>query len=129
MAVQRWTFDDGVEQVTLPINPKDGGSPEFTKKVAELGTTAPDGIPILFEGSRPAMKEEFSGVLHTQEHYELLWEWWDKSRAVTITDDLDREIVVYFESFQPRRVRSALYPWKHEFSVRALVLQYTHPGS
>lgn len=122
MAVQRWTFYDGTTTVTLPINPSGGGSPERSKNLHEIGTTAPDGVPILFEGSRPSPKMEFEGTLLTEAHYNLLEDWWDKYTSVKITDDLNRQLWVYFESFIPRRVRSALHPWKHTFSMRAVVL-------
>lgn len=122
MAVQRWTFDDGTTTVTLPVNPHSGGTPERTKNISEIGTTAPNGIPILFEGSRPAAHIEFDGKVLDQTHYQLLYDWWDKSKVVEIVDDLSRHFFVYFETFTARRVRSALHPWKHEYSMRAVVL-------
>ena len=122
MAVQRWTFYDGTTTVTLEVNPASGGTPDYEKNISEHGTTAADGVPILFEGSRPPKHLEFSGKVLTQTHFEMLRDWWAKSTPVRIVDDLNRTFWVYFRSFKPNRVRSALHPWKHEYSMEAIVL-------
>lgn len=125
MAVVRWTFEDPVALATFtfPMNPNEGGSQNFKKNVQQQATCAPDGGVVLFEGRDVPATFEFSGTLLTQEHYEALQEWWDKRRQIKVTDDLGRETWIYIVEFDPKRVRSALYPWKHTFTVRAVVVE------
>lgn len=122
--VTRWTFYDpvAVETYELEINPNDGGSPSSNKRLNYSETTAPDGAALIYEGRDEVQKIEWSGTILSQAHYEKYEEWFQKRRQIRLTDDLGRQYWIYITTFSPRRVRSALYPWKHEFTCSALIL-------
>lgn len=126
MAVVRWTLYDPVEIVTYTfgLNPNDGGSPQAKKRVNYQNTSAPDGMTLIYEGQDEVMQIPWSGTLLTQAEYEALWEWWDKRRQLLLTDDLGRQFWIYIQTFEPRRVRAATAPWKHTYSVTAVILDW-----
>ncbi len=123
----RWKFYDAIGniEITLPINPKEGGSPSYKKNIQTQATTAPNGNTIIFEGQDEVKTYEWSGVILEQSHYQLLVTWFEKRRQIRITDDLNRVIWVYITEFTPKRQMSYQYPWKHEYSLRALKLDIT----
>ncbi len=90
----RWKFYDAVGniEITLPINPKEGGSPSYKKNIQTQATTAPNGNTIIFEGQDEVKTYEWSGVILEQSHYQLLVTWFEKRRQIRITDDLNRVI-------------------------------------
>jgi hypothetical protein len=55
-------------------------------------------------------------------------EWFNKRYPIEVTDDLDRILTIYITTFEPKRVRSATYPWKHTYSVKYLVLGVEMPA-
>jgi hypothetical protein len=122
----RWIFHDPILDVnwTLPVNPNDGGSPPFQKTLAYVSPTAPDGKTIIFEGAEAVQALEFSGVLLSQEHYDGFVTWYRKRHQIRITDDLGRQFWVYIESFTPKRKRSATIAWKHDYTMRAVILEW-----
>jgi hypothetical protein len=124
MTVVRWTFYDPTTLVTytVPINPNDGGSPSYQKSIARQMTTAPDGKTLLFEGADQVQTLEFSGVLIEQAHYDAFVTWFNKRHQVKVTDDLQRTFWIYITGFAPKRQRAAKAPWKHQYSVSALIL-------
>lgn len=126
MPVVRWTFYDPIllETWTFDINPNTGGSPSFEKKINYESTTAPDGKTLIYEGTDEVQTIEWSGVILSQGHYETYIDWWQKRRQILLTDDLGRQFWIYIKTFTPKRVRSALYPWKHDYDVRAVILDW-----
>jgi hypothetical protein len=120
--VVRWTFSDGSTTYTFEINPNEGGSPARKRGVGFSVTAAPDGGVLVYEKRSDPRTLSFSGVVLTQAHYDALDEWSDKHEPITLTDDLSRSFTVILTSFEPRRVRSALYPWKHTYTCEAIVL-------
>ncbi len=127
MARIAWRFEDATEGTVLfmPINPNDGASPHYQKSLTKETTTAPGGTgqTLIFEGSDQAIDFAFSGALLTQEHYEFILNAWKKRHLLKLTDDLGREFVIYIESFNPKRVRSATYPWRHTYDANAVIVQ------
>lgn len=124
--VVRWDFYDPVEAETyeLELNPNEGGSPSFKKTFTYANTSAPNGKTIIFEGQDEIQKLEWSGVILTQSHYDKYVEWYQKRRQIRITDDLGRVYWVYLEAFTPTRVRARSHPWKHNFQVTAVILDW-----
>lgn len=122
----RWLFYDPTIPATyaFEVNPNEGGSPTFDKNIAEENTVAPGGKTLLFEGSDPPQRLDFSGVILTQEQYDAFVEWWQKRRQIRITDDLGREYWVYFKTFTPKRERAIHSPWKHSYSVSTTILDW-----
>lgn len=126
MSVIRWTIHDPVELETYEfhLNPREGGSPQYGKRFTYQNTSAPGGLTLIFEGQDEVQELSWDGVILEQEHYDKLLEWWDKRRQLLLTDDLGREMWIYIQSFQPKRVRSALHPWKHTYSCKAVILSW-----
>lgn len=126
MARIAWRFEDLIEGTIalMPINPNEGASPSYQKQLTKTTTTAPgaDGRPIIFEGADQVSQFDFSGVLLTQDHYEFVLNAWRKRHPVRLTDDLGRQFMIYVESFQPKRVLSRTYPWKHNYQATAVIV-------
>lgn len=122
----KWAFYDGysLQDYIFEINPSEGGSPQFTKNIAQQSTAAPDGKTLLFEGRDSPQTIEFSGTLLTEDQYNAFVTWYQKRRQIRITDDLGREFWVYITSFAPRRERAIHYPWKHSYTVSATILDW-----
>lgn len=127
MAVVKWTLYDPVltETYAMEINPSEGGSPQRRKSVNTKATAAPDGKLLVFEGRDDPQELEWKGVILSQDHYEELNSWFDKRRQVMLTDDLGREFWVYITHFEARRQRAIHYPYKHEYTMRALILDWS----
>lgn len=124
MAVTRWTIYDPVDgdEYEFEINPNAGGSPSYRKTMTFESTTA--GRTVMFEGADEIQQLEWSGVILTQNHYEKYVEWWSKRRQVMLTDDLGRQYWIYIREFTPTRVRSFQHPWKHDYNVIAVILDW-----
>lgn len=124
--VNRWTFEDPntLETYTFAINPNEGGSPQYSKKFEYRNTSAPDGKVIVFEGRDDPQTIEFSGTLLTQAQYDAFVTWWDKRYQVKITDDLGREFWIEIESFSPKRERAVHYPYKHSYTIKAIIVDW-----
>lgn len=119
----RWTFSEvgGSDTFTFPINPKEGGSPKYEKNINQQATAAGNRV-LLFEGADSVPVMEFSGIALSQSHVEALLLWFRKRRLVYITDDLSRTYTVYITGLVRTRVRAAFRPYKHDYSVTALVV-------
>lgn len=120
MSVVRWTFEDPVTSdiAEFYVNPKEGGSPSYAKNIVFKNTAGPDGRVIVFEG-RPEVKElSFNGVILTEEEYDFFVEWFNKKNQFYVTDDLGRIFSIYIIGLDLRRIRAAMHPWKHEYTVR-----------
>lgn len=129
MTVQRWVFHDPVLNVsmTLAMNPKDAMGPDRAKTIGYAQSAGPGGSTLVYEGREPPPDFSWSGTILTADHYHALRTWYLKRVPVTLTDDLSRVFVIYIKSFKPKRVRSALYPWKHTFDMVAIVMSETTP--
>lgn len=127
MALVRWKLFDPVESVTFTfqLNPQSGGSPSFKKRINYQNTSAPGGLTLIYEGQDEVREIEWEGVILEQAHYEALYLWWDRRRQLLLTDDMGREFWVYLQTFEPKRVRSALHPWKHTYSMKAVILSWS----
>jgi hypothetical protein len=77
---------------------------------------------VVFEGRDKPQTMDLSGVILHETHLQALYEWTQKRNPIVIKDDLLREFTVVIEEFTPTRKRSALYPWKHEFRLKATLL-------
>jgi hypothetical protein len=128
MAVVRWQFFDPVGSVTyqFELNPNDGGSPSYDKRINYENTSAPDGKTLIFEGRDEVQKLEWSGVILTQAHYDAYVTWWEKRRQIKVTDDFGRQFWIYLTSFKPtRRIRGQrVYPWRHDYSITATIVSW-----
>lgn len=121
-----WTFDDPVtlEQYSFEVNPNEHTAPNRQKKIVTADTSAPDGRTILFEGRREVQKTTFSGVIITQEQFDEFDAWFEKPYQILLTDDRGQEYWIYLESWEPTRQRAYHYPWKHQYTMTAYVLDW-----
>ncbi len=124
--VVRWTLYDPIEldTYTFHLNPSEGGSPAFKKRTNYQNTSAPDGLVIIFEGQDEVQAITWDGTILEQAHYEALQEWWAKRTQLLLTDDLGRQFWVYLQTFEPKRVRAAHSPWKHTYTITAVILDW-----
>ena len=127
MPVVRWTLYDPIDLVTYTFakNPTSGGSPQGKKRINYQNTSAPGGRTLIYEGQDEVMQIPWEGTLLTEAEYNALWTWWDKRRQLRLTDDLGRQFWIYIQSFEPRRVLAATAPWKHTYSIQAVVLDWS----
>lgn len=122
--VQRWQLYDPTTSTTwtMSSNPSECSSPPRKKRITEEGTSATNGQVILFEGQDEVQRIEWAGEILDEASYELWTYWFAKRHQVRLTDDLGRVMWVYLESFTPKRVRSALMPWRHSYTAEAIIL-------
>lgn len=126
MTVVRWTLYDPVllETYTMQINPNDGGSRQYKKNVNYQNTSAQDGNTLVFEGRDEPFQLEWSGVILEEQHLDDLISWFSRRRQVKLTDDLGRESWVYLTELAPKRTKAASHPWKHTYSMKAIVVNW-----
>lgn len=127
MARIAWRWEDLTEGTVLymPINPNEGASPSYRKNLTKATTTAPGatGQKLIYEGADEVSDFAFSGAILTQEHYEFILNLWQKRHLLRLTDDLGRVFTVYIESFNPKRMLSKTYPWRHTYDATAVLVQ------
>jgi len=126
MARIGWKFEDPTEGTTqiMPINPNEGASPAYRKTLTKTTTTAPGAgrRALIFEGQDEISQFDFSGAILTKEHYDFILNAWQKRHLLRVTDDLGRVFTLYLESFEPKRMRSRTYPWRHEYSATSVIV-------
>lgn len=122
MARIAWIFEDPTEGTVeyMQINPNEGASPAFQKTLTKKTTSA--GRPLVQEGQDPVKQFDFSGVILQKSHYDFLYNAWAKRHPVRLTDDLGRQFTIYFESFNPTRMLSRTYPWRHTYQATTVVI-------
>lgn len=124
MARIAWNFYDPStsDSYDWVINPNEADSPQYTKNIYQTSSSGPDGNTILMEGKDEVKTMSFSGIVLTEAQYNEMITWFTKRNQIQITDDLGRTFDIYIRSFQPKRVRSNNYPWRHTYTVEVIVL-------
>jgi hypothetical protein len=124
--VVRWTFEDQatLETYTFDVNPKEDDTPGYSKNFKFTNTSAPDGKVLVFEGRDQPREGGFSGTVLTEAHFNALHTWWDKRNQILLTDDLGRSYSIIIKSFRPKRRRSQNYPWRHDYEVDYVVVDW-----
>jgi len=125
--VVRWTFTDDVlsQSYTVPINPNQGGTPNFVKTLTRRNTAGPNGDILTFEGRDQAETLNFSGIIVDEEHLDAFLTWFDKEYQIKITDDLSREYWVYINNFAITRSWMRRSKARHEFTMSCTILNWT----
>lgn len=126
MARIPWRFTDPVtlEVYDWEVNANDGGSPSYRKTITYQNTAAPDGLTLMFEGRDEPKQTTLSGVILSEEQYNVMIEWYEKRRQVEIRDDLNRTFSIYITAFEPKRKRSYLYPWRHDYTLQYTIIDW-----
>lgn len=119
----RWTFRDLNLSTTyeFAISPNATSPVSFERRVTKTPTVAATGKVVLFEGRRAAPPMDFAGVVLDQASKTALDTWWSKRRVVELTDDLGRVSNIYITSLTWERAPTAAHPWRHRFTVQAIV--------
>jgi hypothetical protein len=123
MPVVKWRLVDTVtgDEMTFEFNPAGGGTPSQERNYSVQRTTT--GSMLIYEGADNAQTLQFSGTIISRDHLETFQSWMHNRHVLELIDDLGRHFYVLLQSFQPERVRSALYPWKHTYSMTAQVVE------
>lgn len=119
-----WVFSDPVndDSYEFAINPLNATFPTSKRTVTTQYTTS--GKPVNFEGRSTVKNLRFSGTILHEEHYNAMVDWANKSSQVHLKDDLGRGFWVVITNFSPTRRYHRDYPWRHEFSVDAVVVSW-----
>lgn len=128
MAYVKWYFYDSSvatpETYTFDVNPSEGGSPTKQKNLIYKNTAGPNGNVLVFEGRDNVKEFTVSGVLLTEAQYTALDTWYEKRHQVEINDDLGRNFSIYITGLRFTRKRSFAYPWKHEWEMNYIILDW-----
>jgi hypothetical protein len=115
----RWTLSDPAtgEFYTFDINPNAGGSLPLQKNITYYATTADDSVTVFYEGADQPQQVQVSGTLLSETQYNAMVYWYSKRRQVLLTDDLGRQMWVYFTQWTPTRKWSYQNPWRHDWTA------------
>lgn len=122
--VQRWVLrtTDLAQSLVFDNNPKDMTTPFAPKNVTIDGTTAIDGQVLLTEGLRKPHEWKFTGTIRTLEFYTALQTWFYRRERLYLDDHYRRRWLIYLTQFDTTPKRSVGVPWRHDYSMTALVL-------
>jgi hypothetical protein len=122
VSVVRWTFDDGVTTYTHQVNPNRMSSP-LRPRPTTVGVTGPDGLARSTRTPEPPHEWRFGGVLRSEEQYNDLLLWSQKTGVITITDHLGRAFDCLMVAFRPDEQRpTARNAWRFEYEMTVLVV-------
>lgn len=126
--VTRWLFEDleTVESYQLEINPGEMTLPAYEKSMTYNNTTASgeEGRVVAFEGADKPLFLSFTGVSLSSAQDEAFKTWYRKRHQIRITDDRGDQWIVYITKYAPKRKRSVHYPYRHDYSIEAFVLDW-----
>lgn len=120
----RWELYDPVETVTytFEINPNEMDPITSERNIRTSTTTAVGGKVLVSEGNATPPEWTFSGTLLSKSQYLAMEAWAKKNYRVVLTDHFERTFQVLFRRFEPVPRRSIQYPWRHDYTMRALIL-------
>lgn len=120
MTVVQWKFEtlDGLQSYLLEINPNATTTPVRTRPITWTATRA--GFTGTKEKKAP-VPWEFSGVLRSQAQYDTFVTWVTKDEKVRVTTHLGQVYVLRFNGFKPVSGGRAAAPFRHLYSIAALV--------
>lgn len=133
--VQRWTLAtlDNSSSYVFEINPNAQTSPLPAPKIDWSyinfqGDT--HGFTGLRKGRQP-VEWSFSGVIRSQAQYDALLTWVASKTKLVLTTDLPERLVVRLKGLQLQRKgpQRTNVPWRHTYTVKALVYDYGVPGT
>ena len=126
--VRRWVFTDPYLHsndpdytYTVAFNPREMTSLWPTKRVTARMTTAVTGQALVTEGAAMPTEWTFKGTIFDQTHHDALLRWVNKRNRITIVDHYGRTISAYLTRYDVAPKRSLNVPWRHEYTISALV--------
>lgn len=129
MARTPWFFTDPdtLNPIYLETNPySDPGSAGITKNPIYENAAGDGGKTLIFAGNRPAYDVSFDGRIYTEAEYNVFMTEMARPRS-TLTDDRGVELDIVWKKFELTRAWTQKRPWRHEYSLAGLVLDYTLP--
>ena len=126
MSRTAWSLktEDEVEVFFFEVNPKvDSGSLGVSKGISYSVAAGPSGRAVVHETIDGPQQVSYSGVLLSQSQYDDLIEWCSKEEPLILTDDLGQSSLIFFKSLEYTRAPKRHYPFRHEFSFTAYVLE------
>lgn len=120
--MSRWTFYDGVTTYSHQINPNRMSSPLRPRPVTAF-ITGQDGNARSVRHPEPPHEWRFSGVVRSEQQYNDLLTWGQKTGTITITDHLGRAFDVLMVEFKPDEQRpTARTAWRFNYEMTVLVI-------
>ena len=121
----RWTFTEvgTTNSYTFDMNPTQASSPVRRRNITYQTTAGANGRVLVSEGRAEPPTIQINGSLTTEAQYTALDTWANKRALVDIQDDLGRTFRSVISTFDPTRVRSVLTPWRHDYTLEAMVVQ------
>lgn len=119
-----WIFKNTAtgDEYEFAINPVDASVPAVEKAITTQYTAS--GKPVNWEGRRAPQKITFSGTILTEAHFYAMKDWYELKTQINLSDDLSRKYWVIITAFNPTRNYSPQYPWRHEYSAEATILDW-----
>lgn len=115
-------------QIPLPVNPKeDTGSLAMERDIKYQNTAGTNGKTLIFEAGEKMPKASFTGVIYTQNEYNIFIAEMTRPQYSTMVDDRGVIFVIVWEQFLLTRDWSRRYPWKHTYDLQGYVVSYTLP--
>ena len=130
-----WRFADPVtsDVYYLPVNPLDDNCSGVISKqtkyevpvstyVSKYGDLKVDDV-VAQDAPSEIRRFSYKGTLYTRGEYMAFMEWFSKPYEWELRDDLGREFLVFAESFEPERQRSAKFVWKHSYVIAGIIIR------
>lgn len=126
MAVQRWTLYDPAtsETYTFPRNPSEVTMPGIKTGVTFSNTSAPEGEghTLVFAGQEAPGEFDCKGVFLTKAERDAIMAWVRKKNQVLLTDDLDEEYWVWFDSLTMPRKNTVNHELRITYSLHGYII-------
>lgn len=128
VGVSRWRFIDPVNNdiyyftVNPSTNPTTAGSAGRLKSIAYTTLRNADSKTLVFKKSGESRKVQITGSITSSDQLYQLETWAKKRYPVRLRDDLERELEVYVESFEPRREHKVNMPYYHTYTLTYAVV-------
>lgn len=122
--VVRWVLQDpttGGEEYIFPISPSKMSTPYAARMFTTDHSTAPDGQPLMFEGSAVGVDWNMEGVCRTEAFHDALERFLALPRRVYLIDHLSRAWTVTLEGVTWTRLREAYNDWAFTYQLKAII--------
>lgn len=128
VGISRWRFIDPVNNdiyyftVNPSTNPTTAGAAGRLKSIAYTTLTNADSKTLVFKKSGETRTVQITGSITSSDQLYQLETWAKKRYPVRLRDDLERELEVYVESFEPRREHKVNMPYYHTYTLTYAVV-------
>lgn len=127
---QKWTLHDAtgaLPDYTFSVNPNQD-SPTYQKNLQFQALVTPGSLPLLFEGQDNPTVFSVQGTILSEDQYTKFVAWYNLRHQILLTDDRGGQRWIYLTEFQPVRKRSALYPWRYDYTLSGFTISETFPS-